>query len=150
MDRLTLASIAAQKAGMSYGKYMASMHNPVVVDAVAVPKKRVCQYCGKEISKYAHGSRRYCSDSCRYEAGKQSTLDLYHQRQGHTEEDRVKRVCQYCGKPMPKHLHGSCRYCSPECKHERDLEQARAKWGRRKDQINEKRRAKRNGQIRNP
>ena len=147
MDQLTLASIAAQKAGMSYGKYMASMHNPVVVDAVAVPKKRLCPVCGKQISKYAHGSRRYCSDPCRYEAGRRSTLDRYHQRVGHTDEDRPKRVCGYCGKAIPMHIHGSNRYCSPECKHERELERARAKWVKRKDKVNEKRRAMRNGHV---
>ncbi len=147
MDRLTLASIAAQKAGMSYGKYMASMHNPVAVETADTPKKRLCPICGKEISKYANGNRRYCSDSCRYEAGRQSTIERYHKRHGHTEEDRAKRICGYCGKAIPMHLHGSRRYCSLECKHERDLEQARTKWSKRKDKINEKRRAMRNGQV---
>ena len=152
MDRLTLASISAQKAGMSYGNYMASMYTPVAVDIGTVdePKKRVCSNCGKVISKYAHKSRRYCSDSCRYEHGKQSTIAKYHERKGHIVENRESRPCQYCGKDIPKHLHGSTRYCSLECQHERAKEKARAKWDIRKDEINEKRRAMRNGQVRNP
>ena len=143
MDRLTLASIAAQKAGLSYGQYMASLYRPPVVETEVEPEKRVCRTCGKEISKYAHGNRRYCSNYCQYERTKGYYREKYHEMNGHPEEDRPKRVCCVCGKKIPKHMHGGNRYCSEECRHERQLERDRAKYQENKDQINAKRTAKR-------
>lgn len=68
MDRLTLDCIAAQKAGMTYGKWKA-LH-PCTEEGIAeTPKKEVklCQNCGKEMSNCYKG-RLYCGEECAYEA----------------------------------------------------------------------------------
>ena len=68
MDRLTMDSIAAQRAGMTYGQWKA-LHPHT--DAVEVPDKdvRLCKVCGKPIINMVGGKRRlYCSPECANEA----------------------------------------------------------------------------------
>lgn len=79
MDQLTLDSTAALKAGMSYGKYMASRYVPPVIE-VPVQQKRLCRYCGKEIK--GHGNRKYCDDRCMYECHKKIQLQYYYRKIG--------------------------------------------------------------------
>jgi hypothetical protein len=70
MDQLTKDAIAAQKAGMSYGKYMA-MKEPVVIKPKPIPGvvgMRVCRNCGKEFMVDHNRYKVYCSDQCRNEA----------------------------------------------------------------------------------
>ena len=56
-DYLTLCSIAAQKAGTSYGKYMAmhGYHPPIQADVedVEAPQgiSKICPQCGKEFTQ---------------------------------------------------------------------------------------------------
>lgn len=55
-DYLTMCSIAAQKAGTSYGKYMAmhGYHPPIHADTdgVGAPQGivKICPQCGKEFT----------------------------------------------------------------------------------------------------
>ena len=150
LDKLTQDSIAARKAGMSYGQYMASRYQPPVIEVdVPDPEARHCLHCGKEIPKWAHKNRRYCSDPCHNEARREITLSNYHAKKAKEDPSHVRRkkVCEICGKDIPKNMHGSSRYCSAECKHERELEMYRSKWQKNKDKINARRRAKRNGEI---
>lgn len=148
MDRLTRDCIAAQKAGMSYGNYMASQYRAPVIEVDVEPEKtkRVCPVCGKEIPKQEHGSRRYCDERCRYEGGKELTLARYHAKKAknNPNHERPQRVCCVCGKDIPEYMHGGNRYCSQECRHERDKERHRVEWQKKKDQ---KRRAKENGEV---
>jgi endogenous inhibitor of DNA gyrase (YacG/DUF329 family) len=65
MDQLTKDSISAEKAGMSYGKYMAMKH--IEVEA---PKKKTeddevlkCAICGK-VMLNVRKNRMYCSPDC--------------------------------------------------------------------------------------
>ena len=78
MDQLTLDSIAAQKAGMSYGKWKALQYKPVVVPVAVEPEpekvskptppERRCPACGQIIN--GHGLKKYCSYDCYYEIAK--------------------------------------------------------------------------------
>jgi hypothetical protein len=67
MDQLTLDSIAAQKAGMSYGKWKA-LQPLVQVKAAPDDAEKVCEICGREIPFRGRGSGREkkytCSDRC--------------------------------------------------------------------------------------
>lgn len=151
MDQLTLDCIAARKAGMSYGEYMASRYQAPVIetDVQPVQNERACLTCGKTISKYEHANRRYCSEGCRYERAREYYREKYHDNkmQDNAENKKPQKVCRRCGKEIPKHMHGGNRYCSLECRHERDNELKRALWAKNKDKINARRRAKRNGEI---
>lgn len=81
MDQLTLDCIAAQKAGMTYGKWKALNYVP---PAVEIPKeeviqdvpKRVCKHCGKEFI-VSHGSMLYCDSTCKYEVAKANQRAKY-------------------------------------------------------------------------
>lgn len=67
MDNLSRDALEAQRAGMSYGKYMA--HKQFVEtqerQTAALKHERlpVCVYCGKSIPKGCR-SRKYCSPEC--------------------------------------------------------------------------------------
>lgn len=84
MDNLTVCAIAAQRLGMSYGKYMAISRRKPGIVAREVPREdrpfRVCKHCGARFSLEgrSHNSL-YCSRECQYEAGKARALARYHE-----------------------------------------------------------------------
>lgn len=70
-DYLTLCSIAAQEAGMSYGKYMAmhtGYHPPIKSDRedVEAPQgtPKICSNCGKMFYDRTAKRKVYCSYEC--------------------------------------------------------------------------------------
>ena len=78
MDRLTMESIAAQKAGMSYGKWKALHHIvEVVVPEVKPEVKRPCKVCGGEIPAHVHKNARHCSAQCIRESEKATSRRCY-------------------------------------------------------------------------
>ena len=150
LDKLTQDSIAARKAGMSYGQYMASRYQPPVIEVdVPDPEARYCIRCGTEIPKTAHKSRRYCSEPCHNEARREMTAAKYHEKKLKEDpsHERRKRVCEICGKDIPNNLHGCSRYCSDECKHERELAVSRAKWAKHYAKVKAMKEAETNGEI---
>lgn len=70
LDYLTLCSIAAQDAGMSYGKYMAmhGYHPPIKSDRedVEAPQgiPKICHNCGKMFYDSTTKRKVYCSYEC--------------------------------------------------------------------------------------
>lgn len=67
MDKLTKSAIAARRAGLTYGQYMA-MQPPYVKPEVPDGWKR-CEYCGKGF-KPVQG-KRFCDVECRERAYKE-------------------------------------------------------------------------------
>lgn len=72
LDRLTRDAIAAEQAGMSYGKYKAQHpHTPDEDEEPPKPKvdpdkyERVCVTCGKTFYLRTRVHMKYCSDYCR-------------------------------------------------------------------------------------
>ena len=96
MDRLTRDSIAAQRAGMTYGKWkMLHPHTEEadLPDEIKVPRKKeekprqvkLCKICGKPIiNSRTKGSgsqkRLYCSRECAYEAIKMHERERYRKK----------------------------------------------------------------------
>ena len=85
MDRLTLDSIAAQKAGMSYGKWKAlQAQNKVEAAPVTEVPEKVCMVCGKAIPIRGSGSGREkthtCSPGCAEERHRRRMAANYHKR----------------------------------------------------------------------
>lgn len=81
LDNLTRCSIAAEKAGISYGKYMSMLYGKRQAKAekeqrpAEKPKKvfnpnpkipvKVCAYCGKEFQTAGRSANcKYCSWEC--------------------------------------------------------------------------------------
>lgn len=75
MDNLSKDAIAAQRAGVSYGQYMARQRD---MGRVRPPEKKeetnprlkhelVCAICGAKFKSVTR-MRKYCSDSCKYKA----------------------------------------------------------------------------------
>lgn len=70
LDQLTKDSIAAEKAGMSYGKWKA-MQEPVAIEPKPIPgvvRYDVCRYCGEEFPICTKRVKVYCSEYCRNHA----------------------------------------------------------------------------------
>ncbi len=77
MDQLSKDSVAAQKAGMSYGKYMAMKERLApkketkAKPAAQLPEKwQICPWCGKEFKKRHRSAQKYCEVYCQQEAQK--------------------------------------------------------------------------------
>ena len=87
MDQLTLDCIAAQKAGMTYGKWKALQPRVEVVipqepdlpedesEVKKEPTKRFCKICGNVVT--GHGRREYCGETCEYEGQKARSRAWY-------------------------------------------------------------------------
>lgn len=139
LDHLTRDVLAAQAAGMSYGKYKA-LHphtkglyddqEPIQVDASK--KVLICICCGKTFLAPKHaGNKAYCSDECKKMA--------YIERDKERHPDRyIPKPCPICGK-LVQPDHGRV-YCSVSCKVEAERRKARESQRR-------KREAKQNGSV---
>lgn len=132
MDRLTIISIAAQKEGISYGKYMAKYkYDPPClknlpeetfppVKGAAIPEHlknmephtphralRNCRYCGKPFEP-ASGNQFHCSQACSREGArareKQKAL-----------AGKTQRYCIICNAPLPLAVSANRLTCSKEC-----------------------------------
>lgn len=84
MDRLTADSIAAAKAGMTYGKWKA-LHPKTEVNDIPQKDVKLCVICGCVIGKRSSTSgqqrRRYCSAKCADEAVNIRARERYHKRE---------------------------------------------------------------------
>lgn len=126
MDRITLDSIAAEKAGMSYGQYKAQHpHTQDGIEADITPEeytppeqskkhRGVCVWCGSEFYYTRTGTtRKYCPDKdCADQAALARNREYTRRKK---EEAQGKTLtCAICGKAIP---YGSSRrvYCSEEC-----------------------------------
>lgn len=89
MDNLTRCSIAAQKAGMSYGKYMAAKESsPEVQDPDCDPAKiRICQNCGRPFSMIGrYPTSKYCSEECRRAVDRKRCAKRYREKRRQHEQ----------------------------------------------------------------
>lgn len=113
-DRLAADAIAAEKAGMSYGKWK-TLHPhtpdpapektvPVHIKGQAVTKK--CLSCGSEFVVPAHNAgRKYCGDTCR---------DREAKRRYRATHPLQVRKCLFCGKEID--AKGGKQFCDARCK----------------------------------
>ena len=87
-DRLTMDSIAAQKAGMSYGRWKAQ-HPHTEAPEPEPPKKgpqKLCKICGREIPN-SYPGRLYCGMTCSYEGKLASARKCYSKKKGRMMAD---------------------------------------------------------------
>lgn len=91
MDQLSKDAVAAQKAGLSYGRYMAT--KPQKAPAVRYPKKEKkidegyrCVNCGMLIPAGVR-SKKYCSPECANEMRMQQHND---RRRRNREKERTR------------------------------------------------------------
>ena len=141
MDQLTRDAIAADAAGISYGKYMA-LHRQVKPVAVRFPKRAkeqakaqqqdtdqpprpLCRCCGNPIPETVK-SHTYCSAVCADEARRQQKLAAYQRirEQEVVVEEKPKLLCIRCGKEIPQYATRR-KYCSAACADEAIEEQRR-------------------------
>lgn len=116
LDNLATNVLAAEKAGLSYGKYMALKHEkeqpPKMAESPSPPGWKVCPQCGKKF--YAeHGKRRYCSEFCHQQANYKAHRD----RIVNSREPILPKICAVCGKEfMPFRNDKRIKYCNELCK----------------------------------
>lgn len=116
LDSIALTSIAAQEAGMSYGKYVA-MFGVVTdkeeeTDSLVAPK--VCQECGKPFFGRAK-NMKFCSEECRKRSDNRKFGKKYREKRA---ERAKNRVCVVCGKAIPESRTLNAKTCSEECAEE--------------------------------
>ena len=121
MDNLTACAIAASRAGMSYGQYMATRTGaPIIPKRVAPPvpveEMHYCKECGKPF-EYGGKHRNYCSVEC-VAANNVRRNREHARRKANISEDDVL-TCPTCRKRFTRgDRHGRIKYCSDDCKNE--------------------------------
>lgn len=138
MDKLTRSVLIAQAAGMSYGKYMATVkeraNHPAALGQEEIvppeiPLEKECVICGKLFSM--NGKRAgtlCCSQECSKRQNAIRARDAY----------RAKRaagniaVCRWCGKQFTKH-HGNAAFCSEECSYRKRMADIKKSHQKRKE-----------------
>lgn len=145
LDKLTIISLAAQREGLSYGKYMVKYnYHPPCLEEIPVegeprPKKRdkkpttpimkQCPQCG-EMFRPDSKIQRYCSYDCQQNHNKAAMKKRY--KEANPKPDRF---CAVCGILLPKDTPIRVVTCSPECRIERAKEMSRLKGERRKERM---------------
>ena len=124
MDHLTQVVLAAQAAGMSYGKYVALQHelgrNPVppalkrrIADETEEQEERRCEICGAILRPGIRGTVKTCGPVCSYELNKRRNRAYYQKTLKFKPDVPVK--CDYCDAEFMQNRRGQ-RFCSPKCK----------------------------------
>ena len=132
MDKLTMDTIAAQRAGMSYGRYKAihpqSCPSSTEIKPIAPPEppkpgpvivSRPCARCRKMFEVDSKNRRRYCSPECAAAAIEESRRESARKRRAAEKAERHQegKLCKICGKRFyPENMHSL--FCGPECKAE--------------------------------
>lgn len=145
LDKLTIISRAAQREGLSYGKYMVKYnYHPPCLEEIPVageprPKKREkkpttpitkqCPQCGK-MFRAESNNQRYCSYDCQYKHNKAAMKKRYAEK-----NPKPERFCAVCGILLPENTPIHVVTCSPECRIERAKEISRLKRERRKERM---------------
>lgn len=118
MDQLTQDAVAAHKAGMSYGKYMATKNPPTIVRKPE-DYKHTCAFCGKEFYSKTKAVRKYCSDKCRQ--------DYYYR----TKHELIVKTCPICGKEFAAETNWN-KYCGEFCANVAQAQRSREYQQRKK------------------
>ena len=123
LDRLTRDCLAAEAAGMSYGKYKALHPHTGEEDRLPIvgsgSYECTCACCGRTFYKEVNNAKKYCTDECRQKAKRQRIAA----RKGNPQP--AEKTCPICGKTF-KPLHGyTQKYCGKDCYTEGQRENAR-------------------------
>lgn len=102
MDQLSIDSSNAIKAGMTYGKYMATKKPVTIKTPENLGYKHTCNCCGKEFYTNKLKLRKFCDDQCR--------------EQYYRDLERVPptiKVCPICG--VEFEAPSRYKYCTDFC-----------------------------------
>lgn len=126
MDHLTQVVLAAEAAGMSYGKYVAlqrELGRPAVPPALrrkaaeaADEPEWICEVCGEAIPIDRRRGSKTCSEECREERNRRRSLRVYWETKKFKPEQDWK--CAWCGKEFTPNRR-SQRFCSVRCQEAR-------------------------------
>lgn len=117
MDNLTACAIAARRAGMTYGQYMAAKPQPVrnVRPEPEFEKPRICKNCGKEFDASDRAANAvYCGPMCYRDALTKRARERGRAKNNISNDDVL--ICPLCGKSFVRgDRHAGMKYCSEEC-----------------------------------
>lgn len=144
LDPLTRAVLAAEKAGMSYGKYMATHPQipeeddeqeepgPAPIKLERNQRLGTCAQCGKPFALgFKQSNKLYCSTECRIKHGN----DVRNDRRKRNKPGRPA-VCVICGADFIADCH-SRKYCSTECYREGTRRRNRKRYDQYKERLEE-------------
>lgn len=125
MDNLTATILAAQKAGMSYGQYVAlhgvkSKPKRKRKPKYPTPMKK-CPECGNEFPAIGHKAvATYCSSECQEAHNRRAANKRYYEKKKLERTSRPtpppNMFCPECGKEFsPVGRKHNVVYCTPEC-----------------------------------
>lgn len=112
MDSITLTCIAAEKSGMSYGKYVAMFgcaHKGEEKKPIPSIHSKVCPECGRTFSPETN-KMKYCSKECCDKAAGRRYLQRKREK-----FKSIDRICVICGKKIPETRSMNAKTCSDEC-----------------------------------
>lgn len=122
MDHLTAVVLAAQAAGMSYGKYVARQHElgrPLVPQNPKSRRKQegeasecLCEVCGRPIPLGRRRGSKTCSGECREEHNRRRSRRVYQETQKFKPTHDWE--CAWCGKKFTPNRR-SQRFCNVRC-----------------------------------
>ena len=123
MDNLTATILAAQKAGMSYGQYVAlngTVNAPKPKKKPKAVPTRKCKECGKVFQAIGHKSvALYCSAECQITHSSREQNKRYYEKKKAGLLPKVKpsaMICPECGKEFsPVGKKHNVVYCSSDC-----------------------------------
>jgi len=128
MDNLTACVLAAQRAGLSYGQYMAKRDSNPIQVAIPGDDARKCVICGRILGPEKKLGTKYCGNVCRYEAAARRARDKARERKRTRASDM--KTCVFCGKQfLIGSEHAARRYCSPECREDAVYARRRVGFG---------------------
>lgn len=121
MDHLSQVVKAAREAGMSYGRYVALMHEqgkrplPKARKAPAAEtpeqEKRICVICGGVIPRERKNAKT-CGSACSYELNKRRNRELYQNTTKFKPKGNYK--CDWCGGEFTPNRRFQ-RFCGEKC-----------------------------------
>lgn len=111
---------AAREVGMSYGKYVALMHEQgrdpiarsIAPEFEEEPEERLCVICGQPILRIKNGKTLTCSPACRYELNRIRNRDRY--RKVASARTMETKKCQFCGTEFSTSRKYQ-RFCNVRC-----------------------------------
>lgn len=127
LDSTTLTSIAAEKAGMSYGNYVAKFGVVQPQEAVETSDDgtKICPVCGKSFVG-RRWNAVYCSAECQIKRGSKDYMKKYRE-QRREKLKAMDRVCVVCGKPIPEGRNLKAKTCCEDCSAELEKQTKRQK-----------------------
>jgi predicted nucleic acid-binding Zn ribbon protein len=136
VDHLTKMVLAAEAAGMSYGKYVALVHEGLIRCPLSEDRceqspgpapqqeERRCEICGRYLAEDSRWNQKTCGPACSAELNRLRNRDFYSKNVKFRAVEKIP--CRRCGELfLPNRK--SQKFCGVLCQHSYNKAKARAR-----------------------